>query len=171
MKRLLFLTIVLLFASIGSQGQTPESFDIATFQIPKDWNKEVSEDHLQISTQDKAAGTFCLITVYKSVPAGSDPKENFRVSWKSLVKERMSPTAEPVLPPTKNDEGGWQLEMGYAPFENKAGKGVAILVTTSGFGKMLNTMILTNSGVYDAEIRAFMESADLRKPLGTPGKR
>ena len=171
MKRLLFLTIVLLFSSIVSPGQTSESFDIATFEIPKGWNKEVSEDHLQISSQDKAAGTFCLITVYKSVPAGSDPKENFRASWKSLVKERMSPTAEPVMPLTKNDEGGWQLEMGHAPFENKAGKGGAILVTISGFGKMLNTMILTNSGAYDAEIRAFMESADLKKPLSIPSKR
>ena len=172
MKHFLFLTVCVLFCSVGSPGQTQQSFDIATFQIPKDWSKEVSEDYLQISTEDKAARTFCLITVYKSVPAGSDPKENFRTAWKSIVKERMSPTADPVMQPTKNDEGGWQLELGSAPFENKAGKGVAILVTISGYGKMMSTMILTNSEVYDAQIRAFMESADLKKQvtIGTPSK-
>jgi hypothetical protein len=39
---------------------------------------------------------------------------------------------------------------------------------------MFNTMILTNSGAYDAQIRAFMESADLKtpasnKPVTEPG--
>ena len=164
MKHFLFLTICFLFCSAGSLAQAPQAFDIATFKIPEGWNKEVSEDHLQISTQDKAAGTFCLITVFRSVPATGTPKENFALAWKSIVEERMSPTAEPVMEQTKNDEGSWQLEMGYAPFENKAGKGVAILVTISGYGKMFNTMILTNSDAYDAQIRAFMESADLKTP-------
>ena len=164
MKHFLFLTLCFLFCSVASRAQVQESFDIATFQIPKGWTKEVSEEHLQISTQDKAAGTFCLITVYKSVPGGNDSKENFRVAWTSIVKERMRPTAEPVMQPSKNDPGGWQAEMGSAPFENKAGSGVAVLVTISGFGRVVNTMILTNSEAYEPEIRAFLESADLKKP-------
>ena len=167
MKHFLFLTILFFSYSVVSSAQAPQSFDIGTFQIPKGWNKEVSEEHLQISTEDKVTGTFCLITVYKSVPAVSDSKVNFHAAWKSIVKDRMNPTAAPAMQPTKNDPGGWQLELGFAPFENKAGRGVAILVTISGYGTMLSALILTNSDVYDSAIREFMESADLKTPGGS----
>ena len=70
----------------------------------------------------------------------------------------------PVMQRSKYDEGGWQAEMGSAPFAKDGANGVAILVTVSGFSKMLSTLILTNSDVYEPAIRAFFESADLKKP-------
>ncbi len=152
--------------SLSGSGlaQTSETFDIATFRIPNGWTKQVGADTLQISTEDKAAGTFCVITVYRSIPAANDSKANFNLAWKAILKEGFGATAPPQMQPSKNDDGDWQAEMGSAAFEKDGTKGVAVLVTVSGFGKMINTVILTNSDVYESAITAFLESADLKKP-------
>lgn len=165
MKHLIFLTIYFLFCSAGALAQATDTFDIATFTVPKGWTKEVSEGSFQITTHDKAANTFCVITVYRSLPGvGKNSKQNFDVAWTMFVKSTVNPTAEPVMQPSTNDPGGWQAEIGSAPFENKVAKGVAALVTVSGFGTMINTLILTNSDVYEPAITAFIDSADLKKP-------
>ncbi len=38
------------------------------------------------------------------------------------------------------------------------------LYTISGYGKMVNVMILTNTQAYEANIAAFVESITLKKP-------
>jgi len=69
------------------------------------------------------------------------------------------------MQPANNPED-WKAEMGSAPFEKGGMKGVAVLVTISGYGKMFNVLILTNSGTYEPAIATFLESASLRKPEG-----
>ena len=89
----------ILAAISGTFAQTPEKFDIVTVRIPNAWNKQVSADSLQISTEDKAAGTFCLITVYRSIPASNDSKVNFDLAWKSIVKETVGVSAAAQMQP------------------------------------------------------------------------
>ncbi len=168
MKYFLLLTICFLSFSSGALCQTSESFDIATFRVPKGWAKNVTDGAFLISTEDKSTGAFCLITIYKSVPGTSDPKKNFDLAWASLVKEAVNPPAAPQMQQSKNSDGDWKAEMGSAAFEKDGTRGVAVLVTISGFGKMLNTLILTNSDAYESAIATFLESADLKKPEGVP---
>ena len=99
MRNLLFLSFCFLCCSVGSMAQVSESFDIATFTIPKGWTKDASERFLQITTEDKAAGTYCVITVYRSVPGASDSRESFDLAWKSIVKETVNPSVAPVMQP------------------------------------------------------------------------
>jgi hypothetical protein len=164
MKTFLILILGLFALAIDTPAQSAESFDIATFRIPNGWSKEVSESTFQISTEDRATGAFCLITVYRSVPATGDSKANFRLAWKGIVKENVNPSADPVMQPSRNDRGDWKAEMGSAPFETSGAKGVAVLVNVSGFGTMVNTLILTNSDSYESAITAFLESAELKRP-------
>ena len=164
MKTVVILILGLLAFTIDTAAQSAESFDIATFRVPKGWSKEVSESTFQISTQDKASGAFCLITVYRSIPATGDSKENFDLAWKGIVKDAVNASAAPVMQPSKNGKDDWRAEMGSAPFEKSGMKGVAVLVNISGFGTMVNTLILTNSDSYESAITAFLESADLKKP-------
>ncbi len=167
-KRLAVLIFVLgffvLFASMAP-AQSTETFDIATFRVPKGWNKQATDNSFLISTEDKTTGTFCLITVYRSIPGTENSKENFDLAWNSIVKEMVAVADAPTMQPSKNSAGEWKVEMGSAAFEKDGTKGVAVLVTTSGFGKMLNALILTNSDVYEPAIGAFLESADLKKPV------
>jgi hypothetical protein len=164
----LFTLVITLFSAGVSTAQSTQAFDIGTFRIPKGWDKQVSDSALQISTEDKAAGTFCLITVYRSIPGTDDSKKNFQLAWKAVVMETIGVTTDAQMQPSENSEPGWKAEMGSAAFEKEGTKGVVVLVTVTGFGKMVNTVILTNSGVYESTITAFLESADLRKPDTDP---
>lgn len=82
----LFLIICFLSFSISSLAQTSGTVDIATFQAPKSWHKQVTQNSIQISIEDKASGTYCLITLFKSIPGTNDSKDNFDITWQTVVK-------------------------------------------------------------------------------------
>ena len=86
MKQLLFSIICLLSFSFSAFAQTSETFDIATFQPPKGWEKQSSPDSVRFSIDDKSSGALCLITLLKSLPGPGNSKENFAAAWQLLVK-------------------------------------------------------------------------------------
>ena len=71
-------------------------------------------------------------------------------------------TAPQMQPPATKD--GWEAQSGYAPFESDGNKGIVLLVTSSGFEKMVNIIILTNTNVYEKDMTDFLESVSLKKP-------
>lgn len=164
MKPILLLIVCILSFSVNSLPQISETFDIATFQPPKGWNKQADKDSIRFSIEDKASGAYCLITLLKSLPGPGNSKENFDFAWQSIVKGAVNVSAAPQMQPSSNPED-WKVEMGSAPFEKEGLKGVAVLVTVSGYGKMVNAMILTNTQVYEPEITAFLESFSFKKPV------
>jgi len=163
MKQLLSWTICALIFVIGTLAQTPEAFDIATFRSPAGWAKQTTETSLLLSTEDKAKGTYCLMTLLTSVPGTSDAKKNFDAAWQTVVKTVVNPTAAPQIFPSSNKED-WKAEGGFAPFEKDGEKGVAVLFTLIGYGKMVNILVLTNTMDYEPTITAFLESVSLKKP-------
>lgn len=162
MKLISFLIACILSFSAHSIAQTSETFDIATFQPPKDWHKQLSKDSVQFSTEDKASGAYCLITLLKSLPGPGNSKENFHFAWQTLIKGSVNVSAAPQMFPSNNPED-WAIEGGFATFEKGGEKGVALLYTISGYGKMVNIMILTNTQAYESNITAFVESMSLKK--------
>lgn len=164
MKQLLIVIICFLSFSLSSLAQTSETFDIATFQPPKGWTKQSSPDSVRFSTEDKSSGAYCLITLLKSLPGPGNSKENFAAAWQLLVKGAVNVAAAPQMFPSNNPED-WALEGGFAPFEKGGEKGVALLYTISGYGKMVNIMILTNTQAYESNITTFVESISLKKPV------
>jgi ABC-type oligopeptide transport system substrate-binding subunit len=97
MKQLLFVIICFLSFSVSSLAQTSETFDIATFQTPKSWHKQASQNSLQISTEDKANGTYCLITLFKSLPGTNNSRENFDAAWQMVVKGLVNVSTAPQM--------------------------------------------------------------------------
>jgi hypothetical protein len=166
MKQILLLTFCFLSFTASALAQasvTSESFDIATFQPPKGWEKQPGEVSVRFSTEDKAGGTSCRIILFKSLPGPGNSKENFAAAWQTLVKEAGDVAAAPQMFPSSNPED-WAMEGGFAPFEKDGEKWVALLFTISGYGKMVNVLVLTNAKAYDADVTAFVESISLRKP-------
>lgn len=162
MKKLLFAVICLSSLCLSSLAQTPEAFDIATFRSPKGWNKQVGEDAIQFSTADNASN-FCLVTLFKSVPGLGSPKENFEAAWKTIVKETVSVSSAPQMMDADN-KGEWLLAGGFAPFEKDGAKGVAVLYTATGYGKMVNALVLTNTQAFEPDVTAFLNSISFKKP-------
>ena len=164
MKALLSLCICALTLSISTLAQTQETFDIATFQPPKGWEKKAGADGVQFSTEDKSTGAFSLITLFRSVPALGNSKENFDAAWRTIVKEAVSVTVAPTMQPAPSPED-WKAEMGTAAFEKDGLKGAVVLITVSGYGTMINLMILTNTQAYEPAVATFIESISLKKPV------
>lgn len=141
------------------------TFDLATYVAPKGWTKKATKETVLFSKED-ASGNYCLITLYKALPADDDTKANFDMSWTALVKETLEVKNEPEMQQPVSEDG-WTVQTGHAAFEKDGTSGIALLACTSGYGKMVNMLILTNSSAYEADVSGFIASVDLKKPSVT----
>jgi hypothetical protein len=158
---LLLLAICMTALNAIAQKQT---FDIATYTLPKGWSKTAKESAIQLSKED-ASGAFCLITLYKSLPSPNEPKKNFDDSWEALVKDQLEVKTDAEMQPQVT-ENGWEVQSGHAVFEKDGIKGIALLVSSTGHDKLVNVLIITNTDAFEKDITAFLESIDLKKPAG-----
>jgi hypothetical protein len=161
MKKVALLFTLLVYGTFVFAQK--ETFDITTFSAPKAWKKQPGESAIQFTKEDTVKRIYCLITLYKSVPSTANAKENFEMAWASVVKEMVTVSKAPEMQPAETD-ASWEILSGHAPFENDGNKGIVILVTASGFGKMVNLVMLTNTDAYENEMTAFIESISLKKP-------
>lgn len=166
----IILSVAIIFAMHSASAQQ-QTFDITTYIPPKGWKKQMADNNggIQYSIQDNAKGTFCLMTLYKAVPGTEDSKNNFDVSWNELVKSVFNVSTQPEMQPAAKEDG-WEVQSGYAPFESSGLKGVALLTSTSGYGKVVNILILTNSDVYEKAMSSFLESVSFKKPVAISEK-
>jgi len=161
MRRRLCIGLIFgLFVAIPTLSQQSENFDILKFSLPKGWQTEVDKDSFQLGKEDANGGV--LLTIFKSVPATENSKENFSLAWESLVKPMVTVKTAPQMQPS-NSENGWTTESGFARYESDGKKGMVLLVTASGGGKMINLVGLMNTDAYQQEIGAFMNSIVLPK--------
>lgn len=160
MKRIFFL--LLLFKGLDAFSQN-QSFDIINFSAPKKWKKVTTESSIQFTKQDDAKGTYCIITLMKSIPGTENSKENFDAAWETVVKEMVKVSAAPEMQPAAKEDG-WEAQSGYAPFESEGTNGIALLVTSTGYQKMVNILVLTNTDAYEKDMTAFLESVSFKKP-------
>src|SRR6187455_1729300 len=160
MKKIFLLSVLYVF--VGKSFAQKETFDISTYTAPKTWKKKRTESAVQFSKEDAAKGTYCLITLYKSVAGTTNSKENFDLAWTSVVKEMVNVSTAPEMQPSAKEDD-WDVESGYAAFESDGEKGVALLVTSTGYNKMVNLLILTNTDVYEKEMTSFIGSISLKK--------
>ncbi|MGZ8557591.1 MAG: hypothetical protein ACXWWC_04640 [Chitinophagaceae bacterium] len=161
------ITLCALCAFVGNLFAQKETFDLTTYTPPRAWKKQLAESAVQFTKEDTAKGTYCLITLFKAVPGTANSKENFDLAWASVVKEMVTVSTPPEMQPSAT-ENGWEAQSGYAPFESDGNKGVVVLVTSSGFEKMVNLIILTNTDVYEKEMTDFLGSVSLKKPETIP---
>jgi hypothetical protein len=163
MKTILFLLLCLPSLSFG---QAASNFDIATFRSPAGWKKQVTQNSIQFSSENKPKGTYCLITLFKSMPAIGNAKENFDAAWSTVVAEAVSPASSPEMFPADSRDG-WEVTSGHAPFQKDGSPGVAVLLTLTGNDKMMIALILTNTSEHESAISAFLASVHLKPPTAS----
>jgi hypothetical protein len=149
--------------AINLLAQAPETFDIATFQPPKGWTRQAGQDSVQYSIAQQ--NDYCLVTLYRSLPAIGGPKENFDAAWSTIVKDVVTVSSAPQMQAAES-RGDWQITGGFAPFEKNGEKGIALLYTATGYGRMMNALILTNSQAFEPTLTAFLGSISFKKPAG-----
>lgn len=161
MKKFSILVVILALSTTLALAQAVESFDIISFKTPQGWQKQVGPSSVQIGTESVKGG-MCLITMFKPIAAGSDPKGNFDASWQTIVKETFAVVSKPEMQPTAS-ENGWIVESGFAQYENDGKKGIVLLVSASGNEKLANVLIITNTDEFQQTITEFLGSIVLPK--------
>jgi hypothetical protein len=155
--------ILLSFCLCSNLLAQQQKFDITIYTPPKGWQKQSTESTIQYLKEETAKGTYCIIMLFKALPGTANAKENFDAAWETVVKEAVTVSTAPEMQPSAKEDG-WEAESGYAPFESDGQKGIALLVTSSGYEKMVNVLILTNTDVYEKDISTFLESISFSKP-------
>ena len=163
MKQLLFVIICALAFSVSSLAQTPETFDIATFQPPNGWQKQTKDGVIIFSTSNKQNSSYAVITIYRSGDSSGNVKSDFEADWQEFILGQLGIKSKPELEPTTNVEG-WEFIAGAAAFENETGKAAVILGTYSGYGRKFSSAAVFNSKDSLPAIEAFIGSIKLTKP-------
>lgn len=157
-----FLLILLIFQISIVFSLAQEKFDIVTFKTPQGWQKEIKKDAIQFTIEDASKSNYCAILLFKSLNSNSDSKKNFNDSWESLVKGQFGKVDAPQM---QNPliENGWTIESGLARFENNNSQGIALLLSATNNGKLVNLLILTNTQLFQKQVDEFITTLSLPK--------
>ena len=160
MKKMINL---LLLTAIMQQGicQT-ETFDIATFTLPKEFKKDSKTGVVNYTNVNATNGSFCIIAMYASIASTGDAKKDFDKEWKELVatpyKVEINPQSE-----TQTTAEGWKVTSAAVPVTVDGNKMYVVLSVVSGFGKSLSIRTFLNDEAYSAQIDALFASMQLDK--------
>ncbi|MFC0774880.1 hypothetical protein [Terrimonas alba] len=125
MKKL-FLIPLAMFATINVFAQT-DSFDVFTYQPPEFFTKSVlsSEVHFTMTNKD---GSFCTITLYKSLPSKTDVMKDVISQWNERVVKRLTKAnKKPARIMTEQLWDGWVSTLAIGNFYQNKKKCVVML--------------------------------------------
>lgn len=154
MRKSLLLIITVLLCSIISCAQT-ESFDIATYKVPKGWTKSTKPGIVTYSASNEAKHNYCMISIYASKPSTGTTEEEFAKEWKKLVVTPFSVSEEPEL--NKLSDEGRDAIAGTATFTMGKVKSAVMLTTVVGFGRTISILTLSNDDSYQADVESFFD--------------
>jgi hypothetical protein len=159
----IIIILILLSCALTSHSQQ-ESFDIATYTVPRGWTKMDSKNDVAgyvITNNQK--GTYCQLAIYKSMATMGNVQLDFATEWQDLIVKPYQVNIKPEDGPAASDDG-WDVKTGVAPFDFNGGKSIAMLVTMSGYATRMSIVILTNTQEYEGDVTKFIESVELKKP-------
>ena len=158
MKNVIISALLLQISSVVWGQQ--KIFDLVSYTLPKGFTEEKTPDRVTVTKADGTSG-FCIITVFRSIDASNDSKNNFDLSWNDLVK-KIIPVNQPAMQPTIT-ENGWNTEVGSSVFEKEGINGTAILISSTKNKKLVNIQVLLNGADYIKDMTAFLESVSMKE--------
>lgn len=162
MRRIVVLLPLLLMTALESCAQK-ELYDVVLYSLPAGWKKEVHPNGLQLSAINNKTGEYLAVVISQSTISELDAKENFTGFWTKLVKGTVTVTDEPtMLAPEK--EKDWEIISGWAHYIDGANKGMVTQLTATGYGRVVNLIVLTNTEKFQVELGQFLHSLELKKP-------
>ena len=120
------LALIILLAATDVFAQT-DSFDVFTYQPPAFFSKSElsSEVHFNMTNKD---GSFCTITLYKSLPAKKDVLKDVISQWNEQVVKRLTKAnKKPARIVTEQFWDGWVSTLAVGNFYQNKKKCVVML--------------------------------------------
>lgn len=159
-------TLVILFCltAFSLPAQQKQTFDLATYVVPVGWRKiNATANVVGYAVTNNQKGTYAQVAIYASTTSKGSLQADFESEWQELVVKTYNPKTTPQLTPAETRDG-WSAQAGAAPFEFSGSQSAAMLVTTSGYGRCMSIVVLTNTDEYQPVVQKFLESVDLSKP-------
>lgn len=127
-----FLLLFITWVSTVSVGfSQTDSFDIFTYRAPEFFTKSELPSRVQFHLTNKD-GSFCTITLYKSLPAKGDILKDVLSHWNEQVVKRLAKAnKKPTQTLTGKDWDGWPSALSIGNFYQNKKKCVVMLYTFS----------------------------------------
>lgn len=156
--------LVFLFAFISNGFSQTEKFDIATFTPPAGWQRIDSNGAVLFHDYKTVnSGTaFCQLFLFPSHVSTGDATKDFKAEWDNRVVRTTRTTAKPVTQTEKTPDG-WTVVTGYTNITQQGVTYTCMLVTVTGFGKEMTSLVNLAGQDYLAAVNDFFTSLDLDK--------
>jgi hypothetical protein len=141
-----------------------ETYDLVSYTIPDKWQKQQHANGVQLSAGDEKKGTYSSIVILRSSPTTAAVQADFTADWETLIKKTVTVSSSPaMLDPVEND--GWKVLTGTAPYTEGNSKGVAMLLTASGYNKKISIVLVSNTDAHQQAVQSFFTSVNFIKPV------
>lgn len=165
MKRI-FAMLLLLSGYADSVCQT-DSFDIATFVAPEGWQRQQINGALVFQDYRPTAdglSKFCQLIIFPSRATELQPIQNFHDEWMERVAKTTGTTATPQTQ-TETTPERWTVVTGIANISYQDATYTCMLITMSGFEKVMSVLINLAGEDYPALIQNFMRTFELNDKI------
>jgi hypothetical protein len=139
-----------------------ETFDIATYTPPKNWQKDTKPSVVNYTSINAEKGSFCVITLYASRTSSANAQKNFNNEWKELVVTPYQAEPNPKTE-TQTTTDGWKVVTGAAAIKVDGNDVYIMLTVASGFGKTMSIRTSLNDQSYTTLVDAMFETMELDK--------
>jgi hypothetical protein len=156
MRSWLVVAALLVPALARAQSQT---FDLITYTPPKGWTLDTIKTGRVYTHVDQAAGTYCRVSLYTSVPTLGNARADFDAEWKDLVAAFYPGIRAPVVG-TPKAAGAWVLQGGGTEHEI-VGKPTKVLQFTLSGPQRRLSLVTLSTGDCEAEFGALVASIRL----------
>lgn len=160
MKQLLALPLLLLtFISCLAQKQT---YDVITYNLPKDWEQKEVIGGKQLMIAEMKTGEYAIALLVQSTASSESGNDNFSYYWNKLVRSAVTVSGEPAMQAPVS-ENGWEILSGNAGYTDGAVTGTATLLSASGGGRTTAVVLMTNTSKYKNDLTGLIHSLALSK--------
>ena len=154
----IIIILLCFFVSVAMVFAQQQTFDISTFTPPKGWKQQVGKDAIQLSKDDAAKGTYCLITLYKAIViTNTDVYEKETTAFLESISFKKSATDAQPAPGNNNENaaivGTWGKKAGVNP-------SYADPVATGNAGYSKDQYTFNTNGTYSFASKTFRYSSN-----------
>src|ERR1700744_4038577 len=139
----LFLVPLLISLGLAQSGfgQT-ETFDIATFVLPRGWSQTQSNGILIVQDHRTVQGRvqFCQIYLFPSQLSNASATANFQAEWDAKVARKFG-LASRITPQPTISPNGWTSLTDRADVVNQGVPLRVLLLTATGFGRYVSVIV------------------------------
>jgi hypothetical protein len=162
MKKSFLFGLIFFFSPDMGYSQV-DSFDVFTYQKPEFFTKNELPSSVQYSMTNKD-GSFCTITLYKSLASKEDTLQTIMNQWNAFVLKRLTKAdKKPVQTLTGQALEGWASSLAMGNFYRNSKKAIVMLLSFKSEKLSACVVFTCSDKSFKGPIEAFSENIHLKQ--------